>query len=120
MQGQKRFSPELFCRVSPEDPVPRDRILGQLDSDESMVKDGTIGRHYDGQADVSKMGRRRQRCLVSSQRNSITDPDAPVVLRKGRGRQAAGSRCTLTHTPSPAQADFTRVLQSGTGTMGHI
>jgi len=60
-----------------------------FESDEPMVKDGTIGRHYDGQADTTKMGRRRKRCFVNSKRRSTTDPDASIVYRTGRGRQAA-------------------------------
>jgi transposase len=73
--------PERFIRRVYEE--------NHFESDEPMVKDGTVGRHYDGQADTAKMGRRRQRCFVNSKRRSTTDPDASVVFRTGRGRQAA-------------------------------
>jgi len=61
----------------------------EFESDDPTVKDGTIGRHYDGNVDKKKMGRRRKRCFVNSRRRSTTDPDASIVYRAGTGRQAA-------------------------------
>lgn len=57
--------------------------------DAPVAKDGTIGRHFDGEVDVQKMGRRRKRCFVNSTMRSTTDPEASVVYRPGTGRQTA-------------------------------
>ena len=56
---------------------------------EHLAKDGTIGRHFDGDVDIEKMGRRRKRCFVNSEYKSTTDPEASMVYRPGIGRQAA-------------------------------
>ena len=60
-----------------------------FEEDAPVAKDGTIGRHFDGEVNVQKMGRRRKRCFVNNTRKSTTDPEAAVVYRPGTGRQTA-------------------------------
>jgi transposase len=60
-----------------------------FEEDAPVAKDGTIGRHFDGEVNVQKMGRRRKRCFVNNMRKSTTDPEAAVVYRPGKGRQTA-------------------------------
>jgi transposase len=50
-------NPETYIkRVYQENPD----LVGK--DDEQITKDGTIGRHFDGEVDVEKMGHRRKRC----------------------------------------------------------
>jgi len=77
------------AREVPKEFIKRVYQENDFEPDEPVVKDGTIGRHYDGQADVTKMGRRRKRCFVNSKLKSTTDPEASIVFRMGRGRQSA-------------------------------
>ena len=69
--------------------VQRVYTENDLEADDPLMGDGTIGHPYDGEVDPSKMGRRRQRCFVNSRLKSTTDPEAAIVFRAGTGRQTA-------------------------------
>jgi transposase len=76
-------------KESPDSFIARVYQENHFAEDAPLAKDGTIGRHFDGQVDVEKMGRRRKRCFVNSVRRSTTDPDATMVYRPAIGRLAA-------------------------------
>jgi hypothetical protein len=77
------------AREVPKEFIKRVYQENDFKPDEPVVKDGRIGRHHDGQADVTKMGRRRKRCFVNSKLETTTDPEVSIVFRMGRGRQSA-------------------------------
>jgi len=111
----------------PETFIKRVYQENNFEPDEPVVKDETIGRHYDGKPETSKMGRRRKRCFVNSKLKSTTDPEASIVFRMGRGCQSAykghlavdgDSRVITSVEVSSGVADDTTVIASLV--QGHI
>jgi transposase len=82
---------DSFVEVKEEPQAYIKRVYREnnFEDDEHLAKDGTIGRHFDGDVDVQKMGKRRKRCFVNSEYKSTTDPEASMVYRPGIGRLPA-------------------------------
>jgi transposase len=76
-------------REEPQEYIRRVYRENSFEDNEHQAKGGTIGRHFDGEVDVRKMGKRRKRCFVNSGYRSTTDPEASMVYRPGLGRLPA-------------------------------
>jgi hypothetical protein len=55
-----------------------------FEEDAPVAKDGTIGRHFDGEVNVQKMGRRRKRCFVKIQGSRPPIQRLPSFIDRGR------------------------------------
>lgn len=56
--------------------------------EEAIDKSATAGKHFDGNVDEQKIGKRRQRSHINNNFQSKTDKDASVIYREGMGRKA--------------------------------
>lgn len=64
----------IEVKESPDTFIARVYQENRFAEEAPVAKDGTIGRHFNGQVDAEKMGRRRKRCFVNTVRRTTTDP----------------------------------------------